>query len=181
MKPQGYVTSLSKNCLVFIPFICKRCGDCCRKKGVNWRDMNFQKIGEYLGLTPKEVIEKYLAEDSPVDVPIEKRGVKQRPCPFLKGNECGIYPVRPDPCKSFPVETNCGGSGLCPGETEAVKSWRFMRSSSVQPASCSAEMSHVPPEKWDKVLARYLKSNPSKEALELFIKFNQPCCTRGYC
>lgn len=176
VKPQGYVAKLSRDCQVFIPFVCKRCGECCRKAGVNWRYMNFHKIGKYLGLTPKEVVIKYLAEDGPSNVPAGERKTKpQYPCPFLKGNDCGIYPVRPGPCESFPVETNFGGRGVeCPGEKEAVRSWRSLRSGSVQPASCSAELSHVPPDRWDKILARYLKSNPSKEALELFIKFNRP-------
>jgi len=76
---------------------CDRCGGCCGPIG-------------YTVLEEKN-IEKYLEENSitvrPCIVGRTKGFVyafnKKRRCPFLKDNECIIYPVRPIVCRLFGV------------------------------------------------------------------------------
>lgn len=181
MKPQGYVLKLlTAGCRVFIPFVCKRCGECCRKVGVHPRAIDVIAVAEYLDISVEEVIEDYMGKViSRDEEKIEYEASIRRPCPFLKGNECLIYPVRPGQCKAFPVGTDCGDRGIgCPGNKEAMRAWRTLGRGipySVKPIlRFGAEVSHIPPEKWDKILAKYRRSHPSKEALELFIKFNRP-------
>jgi hypothetical protein len=41
---------------------------------------------------------------------------RRRPCPFLEEDKkCKIYPVRPEGCKAYPIDTNFGRYGVdCP-------------------------------------------------------------------
>lgn len=181
MKPQGYVQKLlTMGCQVFIPFVCRRCGECCRRVGVDLGSIKPFEVAKYLGVGAKEVVETYLGEVTFYDgKKIEGKITKPRhPCPFLKGNECLIYPVKPSECGAFPVETDFGDHGIgCLANKEAVRAWRGLGRGvpyCVSPIGTTTDEIRIPPEKWDKILAKYRKSNPSKEALELFIKFNQP-------
>lgn len=175
MEPQGHILKLfTTGCRVFIPFVCKRCGECCRKIGVDPHAIDIFTVAEYLDISVEEVIETYLGGEI-----ISRDGKKfikasiRHPCPFLKGNECLIYPVRPNQCKAFPIGTDGRDHGIgCPAMKEVRRAWRALGEGSVE--SFDDEVCRIPPEEWDEILAMYRKSRPSKEALELFIKFNQP-------
>lgn len=166
---------------VFIPFVCKRCGECCRKIGVSLCNIDVAAAAKYLNVTEKEVVEGYTGKVISCDeekIEYEKSSVLRLPCPFLRGNECLIYPVRPFVCAAFPVGTRLGDHGIgCPGKREATRALRAVKkglSYTKTPPTFEPKVCQIPPERWDKILAKYLRSNPSKEALKLFLKFNRP-------
>jgi Fe-S-cluster containining protein len=104
-------------------FKCHRCGKCCTEAGLPYDPEKIHDIAEYLGMTVKDVIDKYYgspADDGQNWIP---DWTKRRPCPFLKREgsiyACGIYPVRPGQCRAFPFDTDFGTGGVaCPAETE---------------------------------------------------------------
>ena len=56
-------------------------------------------IAKILGVSLETAIKTYTK-------PRDGKGIslKTRPCPFLAGDECSIYPSRPKVCRAFPVE-----------------------------------------------------------------------------
>ncbi len=175
MNAQGHVLRLSFTDLrVFIPLVCKRCGECCRKVGVHPGAIDIFAAAEYLGISAKELVETYIGKV----ISCDKKRIKyeasiRHPCPFLKENKCLIYPVRPGVCKAFPVETDGRDRGIgCPAMREVRRAWRALGEGSVE--FFDGKVCLIPPKKWDKILAKYRRSHPSKEALELFIRFNRP-------
>jgi Fe-S-cluster containining protein len=78
---------------------CRRCAACCRRlilevsgldvlREPRWRPF----ISEYKDLDYTD------GESEPEEVLLL---VRERPCPFLAGNRCTIYPQRPDTCVAF--------------------------------------------------------------------------------
>ncbi len=179
MNAQGHVLrSPYRDWRVFIPFVCRRCGKCCREVGVHPGHIEIFAVAEHLGVSVDEVIEHYLGGKiiSHEEGEVTYNASIHHPCPFLRGNECLIYPVRPAPCKAFPVETDCRDFGIgCPAMEEVRRAWRALGGGSVD--SFNGEVCYMQPERWRKFLTRYRGSRPSKDALELFLKFNQPCQT----
>jgi Fe-S-cluster containining protein len=55
-------------------------------------------ISSRLEISKEEFINKYLENSEESD---ELR-ISKRPCPFLKNNECEIYDIRPEDCRSYP-------------------------------------------------------------------------------
>lgn len=151
--------------VVFVPFVCHRCGKCCRELSVS--EFDPFEIAAFLGVSLHEV-EKYFRER------------KAKPCPFLSGNKCTIYPVRPYPCRVYPIGTDFGDCGIgCPGLLEVRRAVKKLDQGI--PYCTRSYIAHQPPnkvrvrpERWNKTLEKYLRSKPSKKALELFIKVNKP-------
>ena len=100
-------------------FRCKKCGKCCSEIGLPYPAHRLCEIAKFLNVTPEEFIEKYIGkiieEDGEKRVQISLDKVK--PCPFLlPDNLCSIYEVRPDGCRLYPIETDCGREGVdCKG------------------------------------------------------------------
>ncbi len=170
---------------LFLPFICQRCGKCCTIVSVETGYFNPLDIAKYLNLSAKDVIEKYLGE--PIKLSEDNIRWRQtkpsKPCMFLEQNQtqntCKIYDIRPGPCEAYPIYTDHGDSGIrCPGRVAFVRAakkigrgyiWNYDRySSDKEPPTI------VKPKKWPKHLSKYLATDPTKEALEIFIKTNEP-------
>jgi Fe-S-cluster containining protein len=77
---------------------CKTCANCCKEKSPIVLKKEILSISEGLGISKEEFENKYLekAEES-IEFIISKR-----PCPFLQNNECEIYDIRPEDCRSYP-------------------------------------------------------------------------------
>ena len=98
-------------------FHCRCCGACCRIKDgiVRVSDVEISRIAAYLGMDEGEFIahETELAPD--------RRGLvlKSRAdgaCVYLdENNLCRLNPVKPNKCRSFPLEwTNPDSNVICP-------------------------------------------------------------------
>ena len=84
-------------------FQCTQCGNCCRNHGeyayVYLSSADVEAISAHLGLSRRAFLRRYCTRD---------RGwitlrMDQPACPFLGAdNRCGVYPVRPKQCATWP-------------------------------------------------------------------------------
>ena len=77
---------------------CRSCANCCRTRQPVFSRVEAQRIAAYLGLTMEEMRTRYLTSDAETGKYITQR----LPCPFLDGNLCSIYEVRPVVCAGYP-------------------------------------------------------------------------------
>lgn len=84
-------------------FSCTQCGNCCRNHGdytyVYLAEHDVEAIARHLGLSRRRFLERYCSrEDGWVTLRMDAPA-----CPFLQeDNRCGIYPVRPKQCATWP-------------------------------------------------------------------------------
>jgi Fe-S-cluster containining protein len=84
-------------------FSCTQCGNCCRNHGdytyVYLAEADVLAIAGHLGLSRAAFLEAWCREEGGW---IQLR-MDEPACPFLEGdNRCGIYPVRPKQCATWP-------------------------------------------------------------------------------
>lgn len=77
---------------------CRSCANCCRTRHPVFRRAEVERIAAHLGLTDADVRDRYLTSDADTG----KYITRTLPCPFLDGNLCAIYPVRPAVCANYP-------------------------------------------------------------------------------
>jgi Fe-S-cluster containining protein len=77
---------------------CRACGNCCRELSAALEAPDIERMAEAEHLTPAEFEQKYLDKTNEKG----KFGIRQKPCPFLAGNVCRHYDVRPESCVEFP-------------------------------------------------------------------------------
>lgn len=79
---------------------CVQCGECCRIcDPINIHRTEMKRIAEYLHIKPKKLRRRVKATKWRNNT----FNVKGAPCPFLRGDQCGIYSVRPAICRGYPV------------------------------------------------------------------------------
>ncbi|HQN18864.1 MAG TPA: YkgJ family cysteine cluster protein [Syntrophobacteraceae bacterium] len=88
-------------------FECRRCGRCCKQIGIPWSALDPRKVAAYLDIDLNDFLSRHGFIRDPCST-----GIKHPPdfdgtaCPFLTYDKetavCGIYPVRPWICKSYP-------------------------------------------------------------------------------
>ena len=105
-----------------LPFLCIKCGDCCKLD-------DFLTAGK-LNVKPEEYAEvqakvKRLCEDLgkmwDADEAKYDAYLIQNECPFLINNSCSIYEIRPDGCRLFPKTTFGMQTQNCPPLTRFKK------------------------------------------------------------
>jgi 2-amino-4-hydroxy-6-hydroxymethyldihydropteridine diphosphokinase len=104
------------------PFRCRRCGACCRIKGiVRLDDRNIREISEALGMSQADFIAGE-TELSPDRKCLVLKDRSDGACAMLdESNRCRIYPVRPEKCRTFPYDWVNGNSHeYCPALAELV-------------------------------------------------------------
>jgi len=88
---------------------CIQCGDCCRWSGfVYLNEDDIRLAARFLNMEESAFIQKYavLGPNRHQLCLIPGAG---RDCVFLCGNNCRIYPARPQQCRDFPLRW-----GTCP-------------------------------------------------------------------
>ena len=162
-----------------IPFVCVRCGKCCREIGVRPLSSDVHRIAECLGIAERSFIDQYLGKIVSVDVYSDGDDTlyeKQwRPCPLLFFNTCSIYSDRPRWCRYFPGEMNTDGElGIgCPG----IKQMRRVISAVGRGIPC-IPVTDIPNGKkldqrrWPRIWRKFMLANPTKEMIEAFAKVN---------
>ncbi len=85
-------------------FACKRSGNCCSIPGgfVRVNESDIERIAEYLGMSQTAVRSRYVRADGCTLKDSIDGGGR---CVFLVDGAqaaCGIYPVRPEKCATFP-------------------------------------------------------------------------------
>lgn len=80
----------------FGSFNCVECLNCCKEVVPVVGNKEIKAISKKLGLTVQEFRDKYLIESD------EGFQIKDKPCPFLRGDGCSIYETRPKNCREYP-------------------------------------------------------------------------------
>ncbi|MCP3919331.1 MAG: YkgJ family cysteine cluster protein [bacterium] len=91
-------------------FGCTHCGNCCKSHGeyayIYLMEPEVEAIAEHLGLEVEVFRERHTEVDEGWTVIRTSRSAStssSRACPFLaEDNRCGIYPVRPVQCRTWP-------------------------------------------------------------------------------
>ncbi len=79
---------------------CTACGNCCREISPVLEQEDIERISPGLGISPEKFKERFLVKN---DKNYSEGFIfNKKPCPFLKGNLCSHYELRPETCKSFP-------------------------------------------------------------------------------
>ena len=83
---------------------CTTCANCCKELKIGLTDTDAERLAACLGSAIGEFHQRYLDKDDEA----EKRGegvrwrMRGKPCPFLAGNRCTVYEVRPEQCRKYP-------------------------------------------------------------------------------
>ncbi|MBN2190604.1 MAG: YkgJ family cysteine cluster protein [Candidatus Aureabacteria bacterium] len=98
------------------PFICVKCGECCRWHGyVHLTADDIKRMADFLKISEKTFIESFtrLTENR------QGLSLREKPsgeCVFLEESVCGIYSARPGQCRDFPQKwTAKGAENACLG------------------------------------------------------------------
>jgi len=79
--------------------LCLQCGECCKKRGqIRLKKEELQTISDALHIEYKKLKDRLKA--TPMG---DGTFVVTQPCPFQRGNICGIYTVRPGTCRGYPA------------------------------------------------------------------------------
>ena len=77
---------------------CQSCAHCCRTRYPTFSRAEAQRIASHLGTTLEVLRETHFTSDAETG----KYILKTLPCPFLDGQSCSIYAVRPAICADYP-------------------------------------------------------------------------------
>lgn len=144
---------------VRIPFVCRMCGECCRKLGKVVYDPRTGKIyAEDLEIEWLEEIEEYKDFLHPVKIP----------CPFLNDNKCKIHDVRPKSCRDFPLLT--GDLGVeCPALESFKKILKAFKPEKVEyKVEEDVEPIRIP----EDFLKVFESANPTEDEIREFLRIN---------
>ena len=99
-------------------FKCQMCGQCCEKLELPWHADNIGRMAEFLKMDEEELVTRYYGDIywENGERYIRWDESRRKPCAFLgEDKKCKIYPVRPEGCRAYPIDTNLGRNGVdCP-------------------------------------------------------------------
>lgn len=162
-----------RNYDVLVPFVCQKCGSCCRGFAPQIYVNDLPAIAMHLGKSVKEI--KRLHEeayngkytDSSID------------CSFLDDRtKCSIYPMRPEPCRLYPLETDFGAAGMnCGGHREfhrIVNAFFKRRKYAAlwEPSTYKNIIRSIPECQRPVVWRTFTNAKPSKTMIRQFVKLN---------
>jgi Fe-S-cluster containining protein len=83
---------------------CTRCANCCASLDVYLTGQNAEQLAIRLGIPLEHFIARYVSRESAVQAG-EWGALHSKPCMFLDGRLCSVYPNRPDACRVYPALT----------------------------------------------------------------------------
>lgn len=159
---------------IIVPFICYKCGNCCRKYYPTI-DLELLPEIERIIKKPIDVIQSQLGDDCEAynsGMPTD--------CCFLDpiSNECLIYTVRPEPCRSYPSLTDFGAVDVdCPGHKEyknIVEEFvKYGKYAKVLKPTYSKKVRSIPDREWQNILRKLKKAKASKNFIQKFFMMNK--------
>lgn len=176
-KYNGYLLNLIPGGhIIFLPFVCQKCGRCCREIGIEQNYFDPYQIAEYLKIRVEEAVKKYLGELIGIegDEIFYNINKPKKPCVFLESDKCKIYGVRPFACKSYPL---FGDAYIgCPARQELrtqqkVLSRGYGFHSEIY-RSDEKPPTHIKRSKRKKFVEKYCFAQPSLEAFNMFVQAN---------
>jgi Fe-S-cluster containining protein len=156
-----------------VPFVCHRCGNCCRGF---YPAIDMDILPESAAATGMSIAE--------IQTELARRCVAHnadRPmdCLFLApgGDGCLIDAVRPDCCQMFPALTETGrGKVDCPGHKEfhrVVKGFPQAKEARVRKATHLRQPRRIPENKWAETLLVLKKAGASDMLVGQFVLVNK--------
>lgn len=101
---------------------CTQCANCCRVLDVYLESDDLARLDQAFHIGLDEIHVRYVDDDVlPESGAVGK--FKHKPCGFLEGKRCGIYPHRPQACRDYPfltpdfrwsMEQLIPGAAICP-------------------------------------------------------------------
>lgn len=76
---------------------CTKCGNCCKEQCLTITKNEIKRLSEHLKISISEFEKQFIKIDEDGD-----KIFAHNPCKFLKNNQCDIYELRPETCKSYP-------------------------------------------------------------------------------
>ncbi|WP_187286411.1 YkgJ family cysteine cluster protein [Archaeoglobus profundus] len=156
-----YAECVVRGLKVRIPFVCRMCGECCKKLSKVVYDPKTGKVYvEGIELDCIDGLDEFKEFSHPIKVP----------CPFLKDNKCTIHEIRPKSCREYPLLT--GDLGVnCP----ALRSFnKFLKAFNPDKVEYKVDEKDIKPVKIPmKFYELFISLEPSKEELAAFLKLNE--------
>jgi Fe-S-cluster containining protein len=140
---------------VVVPFVCHRCGNCCRNY---YPGIEMEMLPEIANIIDKPIhqIQATLSEDCDAH-----NSGRPRDCFFLEQgtSRCLIHEIRPEGCRAFPTLTKTGlGKVDCPGYREVDAVIRELSSHhgyiGIHKAMPFRKRRHVPDAEWKALLKK---------------------------
>ena len=79
---------------------CTACGNCCREISPILQYKDIERLSRGSKIHADNFKKRFLKKDD--EEYSEGLIFKKKPCPFLEGNVCSYYDLRPEDCRSFP-------------------------------------------------------------------------------
>lgn len=170
---------------VYLPFECRRCGNCCNGYMPRFSFDDLLQIAIYYGASEQELFDSYRQAFS-----LRIRGEKAR-CIFMHGSLCSIYdhPLRPQACILFPFSFQYANIRDCPGYDLHHEMLRTMLEgeqgySLFDSSFCPVEPFRPPPETLgEKFWHRFIGLRPSPMLVRKYLVINEfqgpPANARG--
>ena len=158
---------------VVVPFVCHRCGNCCRDF---YPAIEMDMLPEIAGLINKPIheIQARLGEDCDAH-----NAGRPKDCFFLEQgrNRCLVHEIRPEGCRLFPTLTKAGlGKVDCPGYREfdnAVKALSGCENgTAVSKATHLKETRPIPEGEWECALKKLEATKASALMVQEFVARN---------
>jgi Fe-S-cluster containining protein len=156
-----------------IPFVCHRCGNCCRNYFPSVDIGSLPEIARILN-SPIHEIQDGLSEDCAAH-----NAGKPSDCRFLapEGNRCLIHEVRPDGCRWFPSFGKAGLDNVdCPGYREFIAVFnefcRTRKSAGAGRAGSPGKAGRIPGPEWQNMLNRLATMQVSERFVRRFVLQN---------
>ncbi len=158
---------------VVVPFVCHRCGNCCREF---YPGIEMEMLPEIAGLVGKPIheIQARLSDDCDAH-----NAGRPRDCFFLDpgSNLCLIHGIRPDSCRLFPSLTKTGlGKVDCPGYREFENAVRALtgheNDAAAREATHLREPRPVPEGQWEPALKKLQAAKSSELLVQEFVTRN---------